>query len=345
LQSWNFLEVIRVGASVRSLIPALLAASGVFGCESTSSPVVVYGRDVTPEMVTSAALAALRPDGRFNLELPGTSTTQVSIQVAKAQTLQFARYVTNQLLLRGVVEAERGGYWTDPHLLTLCSDAHFVRSQLDLFIPDSVSVSAAQSFLRRFGPQWLIPMCGSESDLQMTVQVAIDGNDIRFADGAPIEPYSSLTTAWYARGVPLNWPDPLPLSAERAVRFAWETFGVRVTEVPQLHFRGDILPHGTYAWYQIGSARFCNRWRVVLENDVTVRGMTTFTQSTTRVIWVASLSCNQRDMEPWLHIPLTEQPGVATLDYVDQSVNPVTTWMLQVPVVSPIRFEIGTRAP
>jgi hypothetical protein len=332
-------------ASVRSLILALLVAPGVLACESTSSPVEVYERDVTPEMVTGAALAALRSDGRFNLEEPVTEAGQVSLQEAKTQTLQFARYVTNQLLLRGVVEGERGGYWTDPQLLALCRSAYFVHSQLGAMATDTVPESAGQSFKRRFGSQWLIPMCGSDDDPQMTVQVAIDANDIRFADGAPIEPFSSLTTAWYARGVPLNWPDPLPLSAERAVRFAWETFGLRVTEVPQLYFRGDILSKGTYAWYQIGSARFCNRWRVVLENDVTVRGMTTFSQSTTRVLWIASASCSQRDVEPWLHIPLTEQPSVATLDYIDYSVNPTKTWMLQVPVVAPIRFEIGGRAP
>jgi hypothetical protein len=129
------------------------------------------------------------------------------------------------------------------------------------------------------------------------------------------------------------------------VRFTYETFGVRVTELPQLYFRGDILSNGTYASYQIGSVRFCNRWRVVLENDVTVRGMTTFTQSTTRVLWIASVTCSQRDVEPWLHIPLTEQPSVATLDYVDDSVSPSKTWVVQVPVTVPINFEIGSRAP
>jgi hypothetical protein len=190
-----------------------------------------------------------------------------------------------------------------------------------------------------------VPMCGSQNEPQMTVQVAIEGNDIRFADGEPIQPYFSLSTAWFARGVPLNWPDPLPLSAERAVRFAWETFGIRVTEVPQLYLRGDILPNGTAALPQIGSARFCNRWRVVLENDVSVRGMTTFTQSTTRVIWIAPLSCNHLDVEPGLHLPLTGQPSVATLDYFDNGVNPAKTWMVQVPVVAPIRFELGMHVP
>jgi hypothetical protein len=46
-------------------------------------------------MVTGAALAALQADGRINLETPATSGSQLSVQEARAQALQFARYVTN----------------------------------------------------------------------------------------------------------------------------------------------------------------------------------------------------------------------------------------------------------
>lgn len=347
---FNVFDVIGNGRSrcvysglVRSMSLAL-AAAGMLACESTSAPVPAYEHHVTAEMVTGAALAALRSDGRFNLEAPVTGAGQVSLPDAKSQTLQFARYVTNNVLLRGAVEAGRGGYWTDPHLLTICGDSYFVHSQVGVIAVDTISENAGQWLLRHFAPQWIVPMCGSQNDPQMTVQVAIEGNDIRFADGVPIEPYFSLSTAWFARGVPLNWPDALTLSAERAVRFAWETFGVRATEVPQLYARGDIPSTGTASLPQIGSARFCNRWRVVLENDVAVRSLTTFTQSTTRVIWVAPLSCHHLDVEPRLHLPLPEQPTVANLEYFDNSVNPAKTWMVLVPVKAPVRFELGTRA-
>lgn len=339
---WNALNLRVYGPIVRSL-SLLLATTAFLACESTTRPVETYEHHVTVEMVTGAALAALRSDGRFDFEQPSIATGQVSLDEARAQAPQFARYVTNQILLRGVVEGERGGYWTDPHLLTVCRGAYFVHPQLGPLGADSVSIAAAHSFQRRFGPQWLVPMCGSDDDPQMTVQVAVDSNSIRFSDGAPIEPYASLSTAWYARGVPLNWPDPLPISAERAVRFAWETFGVRVTEVPQLFFRGDVGTDGLYTWYQIGSTRFCNRWRVVLESDVSMRGTISQATSTTRAIYVASLSCSQRDVEPTLHIPLTQQPLVATLDYFDSSVTPAKTWIVEVPVIAPIRFEIGSR--
>lgn len=330
---------------MRPLRVPLLLLSGVIACESTSSPAPVFQHDVTPEMVTGAALAALQPDGRFAPETPSTGVHQLSLQEARAEALQFARYVTNNVLLRGVVENDRGGYWTDPHLLTHCRVAYLVHSQLDMTIPDSVSAIAAQSFQRRFGPQWLLPMCGSANEPQMTVQAALGGNDIRFAGGEPIDPYSSLTTAWYARGVPLNWPDALPVSAERAVRFAYETFGIRVTEVPRLVFRGNVLSDGRYAWYQVGSARYCNRWRVVLESDVTVRGMTTLSTATTNTVYVASLTCSNLDVVPYLHAPMAVQPGTVLLDYYDTNATPVKTWIVDVPVAWPIRFEIGTRAP
>jgi hypothetical protein len=330
---------------VRSLHLAALLMSGVIACESMSSPSPVLERDVTPDMVTGAALAALRPDGRLVLETPSTGPGQLPIQDAEAQSLQFARYVTNHLLLRGVVEGERGGYWTDPHLLTICGDSYYVHSQLGAIVTDTFSTTAGQSFLRRFGPQWIVPMCGSANEPQMTVQAAIDGNDIRFADGEPIEPYAALTTAWYARGVPLNWPDVLTISAERAVRFAYETFGVRVSEVPRLMFRGDVLSDGRYVWYQVGSARFCNRWRVVLESEVAIRGMTSLTTSTTDTLYVGALSCSRLDVTPYVHLPLATQPTAVILDYLDNSVTPAKTWIVDVPVVSPIRFEPGTRAP
>ena len=332
-------------ASVRRSRWVPLMVSGLLACESTSSPSPVYERTVTPEMVTGAAAVALGADGHFHPEPPPTTTGQVSLGEARAQSLEFARYMTNNVLLRGAVEAGRGGYWTDPHLLTLCDDAWFVHSQLGHVALDTVAASAAQSFLRRFGPQWLIPMCGPENEPQMTVQVAIDSNSVRFADGEPIEPYTSLSTAWFARGVPLNWPDVFPVSAERAVRFVFETFGVRVTEVPQLEFRGDVLPDGRYVWFQIGSAKDCNRWRITLESPVTIRGMTSLTTTTTDVIHVAALSCQSTDVIPYVHLPYADQPQEVILDYFDDSVMPIKAWIVHAPVVAPVRFEIGTRAP
>jgi hypothetical protein len=330
-------------ASVRHQSARLLVVSGLLACESTSSPDVIIHHTVTPEMVTGAAAAALRADGRLTLSLPATLSGQLSIQDARPQALQFARYVTNNGLLRGVVESERGGFWTDPHLLTLCDDAFIVRSQLGLIHHDSLVGTPILSLLQRFRSQWLIPLCGSDDEPQMTAQAAIDGNDIRFADGEPIEPFSFLSTAWYARGVPLDWPHPLPISAERAVRFVYETFGVRISEVPELFLRGDVLASGHY-FHPPGSARTCNRWRVVLESNVTIRGTTSSETDTTNEIYVGALSCSAFDVTPWIHRPTTEQPSTVLMSYVDETVSPPKSWVVTVSVVAPLRFEIGTRS-
>ena len=321
----------------------MLLVIGLLACESTSSPVPVYERTVTAEMLTGAALEALRSDGRLTIPVPQPLAPSISLSDARVQTLQFARYVTNHGLLRGVVENERGGFWTDPHLLSICDDAYYVRSQIGPIVHDSLG-EPGLSYIKRLGPQWLIPLCGSANEPQMTVQVAIDGNDIRFANGVPVEPYAFIGGAWNARGVPLNWPDALTISAERAVRFAWETFGVRVTEVPQIFTRGDFAPDGRVISMPPGSARSCHRWRVVLENDVTIRGTTSLRTDTTNVVYIGALTCQGMDVEPFIHLPLAEQPPTTTLQYLDEDVSPPKTWSVTIPFSSPVRFEVGLRA-
>jgi hypothetical protein len=300
---------------VRSLslaVPLLLA---LLACESTSAPVVTYERTVTPEMVTGSALAALRPDGRLQLELPATTGDQLSLAEARTQSLGFARYVTNNVLLRGMVEGSRGGYWTDPHLLTICEDAYYVHSQFGAITHDSLGESGL-SILKRYGPRWLIPMCGSANEPQMRVQVAIDGNSERFPNGEPTEPYVFLYSAWHASGVPLNWPDALTISVERAVRFAYETFGVRVAEVPQLIMRGEFAPDGSWQTILMGHWT-CHRWRIVLESVVGIRGMSTLTTDTTKVVYVGALTCSGFDVTPYIHLPLAAQPMTSSLNFLD----------------------------
>jgi hypothetical protein len=333
---------------VRSLTLTLLGATGVLACESTSAsaPAYVYEGTVTADMVTGAALAALRPDGKLAFELPATSEGQLALQEAKSEALQFARYVTNNIFLRSGVEYGRGGYWTDPHLLSVCGDASYVHSLFGEITHDSLGEPGI-SYLRRYNGQWMIPFCGDKSEPQMVVQAAINGNDVRFANGELIQPAAFLSTAWNVRGVPLNWPDPLPISGERAVRFAFESFGVRVSEVPQLFMRGDVLPDGRFAFFRDGAMFLgaCYRWRIVLEGDVHIRGMTSFNITTTNVLWVGTGTCNAFDVVPYVHVPSSTQPAVITMTYLDNLVNPPKTWVVALPLAAPVLFEIGTRAP
>ena len=341
-----------VCASVRQSKGLVCVMCGLLACGTTSSfdPVsdTVYLRHVTPAMVTGAALAALGPDGRLALPLPNPPAPAISLSEARTQTLQFARYVTNNVLLRSGVEDGRGGFWVDPHLMTLCGDAYFMRSYFGPINHDSLG-EPGLSILRRYGPRWMITLCGAANDPQMTVQVAIDGNDVRFTDGEPIEPYHILGTAWSASGVPLNWPDAFTISAERAVRFVWETFGVRVTEVPELFTRGDGGTYGDFLGPRRlpipAGSRSCHRWRVVLESDVKIRGLTSFRTDTTNVLYVSALTCGAMDVDPYVHMPVADQPSMTNLEYLDENVSPPRTWTLTVPHVSPVRFEVAVRVP
>jgi hypothetical protein len=295
-------------------------------------------------MVSGAAAAALGADGRFRFPLPVLRADQVSLATAREQALQFAKYATNNVLLRGAIENGRGGYWTDPHLLTLCRDAYLVRSQLQSFHVDSLPASGQALLQRRVGAQWLIPFCGSKGEPQMTIQIAVEGNDIRFEKNAPVEPYQNLTAAYFGRGVPLNWPDVLPISAERAVRFAYDQLGVRIAEVPELYFRGNRDVDGVYREFQTGAARYCNRWRIVFDRDVSLQGTVTRGPRTTREVFVGAYSCQNEDVTPLLQLPLEIQPADGTLQFFDDSVVPLKTYAIRVPIASPVHFELAQRA-
>lgn len=319
----------------------LAIAVALLGCnpERSAAPDEIL-RNVTPEMVTGAAAAALDADGYFRLPIPTLGPHQVLLAEATEQTLQFARYATNNGLLRGAIEESRGGYWTDPHLLTACPrDVYFVRSQLGAISVDTLPPSGRALLLRQFGPQWLVPLCGAMGEPQMTVQIAVDGNDIRFHANAPVEPYYALSTAYFGRGIPLGWPDALPVSAERAVRFAYDQVKVPIAEVPELFYRGSVEADGSYRGFQIGSARYCNRWRIVLDREVVWRGELTHTKTLTREVFVGSASCRGTDVTPLFQLPLTEQPTFANLEYHDNTGATLRSYYVAVPIASPVRFE------
>lgn len=312
-------------------------------CADSTSPRDISPRVVRPEMVTGAAALALGSEGRFQLPLPNLPSNSVDLDTARTQALEFAKYATNEILFRGAIEESRGGYWTDPHLLNLCpQDAYFVRPQLDPVLVDTLPPNVQAIFQRIYGPQWLIAFCGSQIEPQMTVQVAVSGNAIRFVNAKPVEPYYSIATAFFGRGVPLNWPDVLPISAERAVRYAYDQLGVPVSAVPELVVRGSMA-YDTYTVFQAGSARYCNRWRIGLARDVAVHGLVSQTVQTMREVWVGAASCRGTDVFPVLQIPFGSQPSELTLEFIDNTSVPVASYTVHAPVVFPVHFELAEK--
>lgn len=311
-------------------------------CESTEAagPLPVSPRELGPDMVTGEAAAALGIDGKFHFSLPGTAPGEIALDTARAQSLEFAKYVTNNVLLRGVVEAGRGGYWTDPHLLTLCpSQAHIVRPQLGELFVDSLPERGRVTLLRKYGPQWLFTLCGGAGEPQMTVQVAIRGNLVRFESGAPVTPDPSLLSAFSPQGVPYEWPDALPVSAERAARFAYDQLGARIARVPELFLRGDTSIDGVYD-LQAGAARSCSRWRIVLDREVGVQVAPGSPVRFTTEVFVASLTCRGTDIVPTLQLPVEGEPASVLVSYTDYDVAPPKRWVMDVDAVSPVRFAL-----
>jgi hypothetical protein len=293
-------------------------------------------------MVTGLARSALQANGRFRFPSPFLVAGQMTLATAREQSLQFAKYLTNNVLLRGAVEGERGR-WVDPHLLTLCADAYFVHSQLRPFDVDTFPEDGRRDLQRVFGPQWLLPLCNARQLPEMTVQVAVDGNDVSFRGNAPVSPYYSLTTAFMGRGVPDALSDALPVSAERAVRYAFDRLGVRIAEVPALYARGHAFANGgLYSLRtRIGPARQCNRWKVVLESEVMLRGLTSNVMQRTREVWVSNATCEMLDLAPVLQIALPVQPTDSYIEAWDAGVRR----FVNVDFAAPVYLEACERVP
>jgi hypothetical protein len=154
------------------------------------------------------------------------------------------------------------------------------------------------------------------------------------------EPNSGI----FARGVPMHWPDALPISAERAVRFAYDLLGVRVAEVPELYARGERTVDGGYRLGARDAARYCNRWRLVLESDVSVFGATGV-RRTEREVFVGAVSCSGTDVTPNIQLPVAGQPLDIAFSFIDQGVVPAQLREVRTTLASPTAFELAVPAP
>ncbi|MBC7896305.1 MAG: hypothetical protein H7066_12895 [Cytophagaceae bacterium] len=308
----------------RACVLGFLTATA--GCDiDLIAPVPGKAAVVRAEMLTGNALAALMPDGRLSLAPPTLHGDQVPEAVARLQSIPFARHVTNDVLLRGLAESDRGR-WIDPHFLQLCADRYFASAQVAFTEDDPLMRDVLLK--RTFGPQWLVPLCNARFVPEVVVQVAVDANPIRIGDKGPdpLEEHLSLITAWVARGLPDYAVTALPVTAERAVTFAWDSLRVRIAEVPQLVVRGSAFQDdGPFAFHiPVGFAVYCHRWRLRLETEVKLRGMTTGGTAGTREVWVSTRDCNGIDASPILSRPL--------------AVQPTTSWVQRGAVRAAVRF-------
>lgn len=311
---------------------AALFLLGATACHVAAEPVDAPS-ELRPEMVTGTAAARLGADGRFRFPSPFLVAGQMTLATAREQTLQFAKYMTNRVLLRGIPEGQRGR-WIDPHLLVSCADAWFVHSQIRLLELDTFPAPVATAVRQMHGPHWLLPLCNDKGIAEMTVEVAIDDNDVVFRDNRPVRTDTfDLLAAYAPAGVPDTWSAALPISAEQAARFAWDRTGVPVAEVPELFARGAVEFEGGAFSHRMrtGAARGCNRWRVVLAREVLFVGKASGTRVRSREAWVGTRECAFLDRVPVLQVALPLQPGASWIAYAATRVP--------IAFVSPIFFE------
>lgn len=324
----------------------LLAVFGLSGCGSTEA--IGYeptSGEVRPEMVTGAAQGALGPDGRFRLPFPTLGQGQLTLAFAREQALQFARYVTNSLTLRNVVEVQRGGVWVDPHLLVLCSDAYYVRSQLNAFDASAVPEPGASTLQRQTGPKWLIPLCDKRNVPTMTVQLAINSNDVVFKDYKPVVDYRAMETAIYPAGIPEWHKDALPISAERAVRYVFDQSARRIAGIPELYARGRIV-EGQYTLGWIAEVRACNLWRIQLEHPITVVRPFSLESVTTSEVFVGTSTCAPHDTAPLMLIPVASTTTRASVAWNVLEDNTPKYYRVPVTLAQPVTLEpVGVKKP
>jgi hypothetical protein len=132
------------------------------------------------------------------------------------------------------------------------------------------------------------------------------------------------------------------VSAERAVSVAFEQTGVRIVEVPELYARGRHSG-SVYDWHQAGAARVCNRWRLTLERDISLRGLTTRSVQVTRELFVGPVDCLSTDRTAVLQIPTWPPAAEVTIQYLDTGVAPPILRSRTIATASPVDFELAER--
>mgnify|MGYP001581026236 FL=1 len=275
--------------------------------------------------------------------MPQLAPPAVTAEAARALALDWALYVTNSIGLRSVVEDQRGGYWTDTHLLHLCAPLYYARASFG-----AAPADAPLGTHRLFGDHWVVPLCDDAGDPEMTVEIAVVANTVTFAD-APNRPRglvsdpTDLTLAFWGNGVP--WPshEALVISAEEAVAFAATQTGAPVTAVPELVHRSDV--RDGRALLSIGAVRYCSRWRLQFDQNVSFRSLETGAERLTREVYVGTYGCSpygRFDLYtvPEFHVPRPAQPDLAAVQYAStDSTGVLVSRTGTMRVVRPVWFE------
>ncbi len=235
-------------AQPKYLISTVLAVlvTGCFGEEGVNAP----PKRLTPEFVTGAAAAALQSNGRFAFDVsvvrpPG----QIAEDQAKAIAGRFVREMAPYLL---ALWSTDHGAAIEPTSLKACDRALYAASAYEALTGDYSEITQ-----RTWGPQWVVPMCGSEGQPQVVVSFSSQAVELASVPPSSPAPWERASIASF--GIPRS-ASRWMYNPEQATAYAFAQTGRRIRSVPQL-----VAPLRPESPTLV-------RWRVDLEGPVSVTG-------------------------------------------------------------------------
>jgi hypothetical protein len=205
---------------------------------------------LTPEHVTAAAAAALRSDGRFQLQASVVNPPgELSEQQARIFALRYVKAVGQ--FLRDSWSSSHGAV-VDPAALIVCGDRAF--HAVSPYA--SVTGDASEYITRVVGPQWIVPLCGQGGTLQVILSVSSLATEL--AANGPTLPYGRANAISF--GFPKIANGSL-LTPEGAAQYAFTQSGRRVSSVPELV--ANPRPEAPHLV----------RWRMDIEAPVELKGL------------------------------------------------------------------------
>lgn len=277
-------------------VSGLLVVVGMTGCQETGSEgsePLTYG--TMAKYVVGEAATALQANGRFRLYEPSSPdeiTQSHAEAIAAAWPEQFGRWIAGRL------EREHGAPISMPDQ-RVCARTYYVRSAFEQL--DDQFKAAGPPTRRLFGPWWLVTLCGSRNQPQVSLAVSAYSTDLRVEDGSILMP--NFGGEWFAaEGISKDVGTTFVEQPEELVRRTGASYDRRVTRTPELiaPMREDGFPNHP-------------RWRLFLDKPVTARGKVTEHLNKTEVMSWRRPGGSQQDYQ----VALEAQPREVAFRYPD----------------------------
>lgn len=300
------------------ILPAMVSA-----CRMQTA-IAPRGVPIDRDFLTPALAASLDRDGHFVLPEPsyrGASPARAD-SIARAAIAFEAEFAKPNG--RTAISPANSA----PGTLLPCPRHYYVLPVIDRLPPD-----LPRFFGLPYTPRWVIPLCRADGSSPVSVEVADATPMLTITNGRLSDFMSSEGEYGVLQSDP-NADGYLPLSPEKAARFAAVATGARVAEVPVA-----VMTHPG-GLGNVAPAK-CMRWRIVLDSPVRLAGE--YGEYETREVYVRLKDyCSG---EPVLQVVDRQQASGGWIEYPRFGANHDIVSLQRVNVVfaRPLGFDIVHR--